>query len=264
MNNHKILPLGTSGWMTSEGRETMCAAMMHNGALILLDCGTGARRLADPRVAPLVESAEKIFILISHYHLDHIVGLIFLPGLLRGRNVCIAGPGEELSGTTLFGALKTLTSFPLFSHDISGFPMDLELRELTTGANDLGHFTLTTRRQEHTAPSTGMRIDDVLTYATDTSPQDETITLARGCDVLLHECWLDSADYDEGQRTGSLVCKGHSHAAGAARIAAEADVLRLGLTHLNPLYGPDRLMKLQREARSIFAESHILVDMKEL
>lgn len=264
MTEFTVTPLGTNGWMPGEGRETMCAAVELGDALILLDCGTGIRRLRDANMRAAIDRARRIYILLSHYHLDHLIGLIFLPGLLAGKDVCIAGPGPELSDTTLREALDGMARFPYFAHDIASFPMTLELYEIRPGTQHLPHFTLTARRQDHTHPSAGLRIDDALAYATDTAPDAGTIELARGADLLIHEGWLTIADYEEARRTNALVGRGHTHAAGAARIALDAGVRRLALTHLNPGYSEARLSEMESEARVVFTETSVMKDLKPI
>jgi ribonuclease BN (tRNA processing enzyme) len=75
----EITFLGTAGWMPNDQRETASIAVRVGSSLILLDAGTGIRRLVtDPALHGGVES---IHVMLSHFHLDHVVGLSYLSAL---------------------------------------------------------------------------------------------------------------------------------------------------------------------------------------
>jgi ribonuclease BN (tRNA processing enzyme) len=260
-----FIALGTSGWIPSERRETMCFAYARGRRLFLFDCGTGARRLGHPELEPTFASAREVFIFLSHYHLDHTMGVIYLPKLLAGKKVTIAGPGKEACGVSVEDALTRLTTFPLFSHPISGFPMDLTLVDLKVGVNAFKGFELRCVAQEHTAPSLGMRLDDDVAYATDTTCSEQTVDLARGAPLLVHECWLDEEDYRAAlAEPDARVLREHSHAAGAADIAKRAEVEMLALAHINPNYREGRIRRMERFARNIFPEAFVIRDFEQI
>src|ERR1043165_2344528 len=95
-----------------------------------------------------------------------------------------------------------------------------------------------------------------IVYCTDTRPCRATIELARGADILIHEStYGDDMQAEAGER-------GHSTAADAARVAAEAGVRRLILTHISPRYTD--AAPLLAEARAIFAETELAADFAEI
>jgi hypothetical protein len=69
------------------GGNTSCVAVWHDDSLLVLDGGTGIRGLGSS-VAP---SIKRIDILLTHLHLDHIQGLVFL---VR----CLMLPKKYISG----------------------------------------------------------------------------------------------------------------------------------------------------------------------
>ena len=207
--------------MPAEGRETACVLLRQNDEVILLDAGTGVRRLAGEH-SELLDGATKLDIVLTHFHLDHVCGLSYLPALPLAARVWAPGrwlygsPSEELLG-------------PLRRAPISAFePAELgQVCELTEGRQQVGAFSVTARAQlGHWAPTAGLRVGDDVALITDTAYDPGGLSLARDVRHLLHEAWSSSAAprSAEGDATGR----------DAARIAAGAGAHQLTLIHLDP------------------------------
>jgi ribonuclease BN (tRNA processing enzyme) len=186
----------------------------------VVDAGTGLYRLVtDPA---LLAGARRLDVLLTHFHLDHVAGLGYLPALERPATVW--GPGAWLYGTPTRELLAPLLEPPLSPFGPDELP---EVRELDEGGQEVGGFELRTRAQlRHAAPTAGIRIGDELAVVTDTGYDEGTAELAGGVAHLLHEAWSSSA---AGARAEN-VATGFD----AGRAAGEAGVTQLTLIHLDP------------------------------
>jgi ribonuclease BN (tRNA processing enzyme) len=220
----------------------------HGGEALLLDAGTGVRRLVGDR--SLLAGARRLDVLLTHFHLDHVCGLGYLPAL--GLPVTVHGPGAWLYGRSTAELLAPLRTAPLspFTDEELG-----EVAELREGGQEIAGLVMQARRQpRHWAPTAGLRLGDELAYVTDTAWDEGSVGLARGVRLLLHEAWSCSAEprSSEGDSTG----------ADAGRVAAAAGVERLRLVHLNPTL-PD-LDAVLADARGAFPEAELGVDGERL
>jgi len=90
-------------------------------------------------------------------------------------------------------------------------------------------------------------------YSGDTRPHLAVAEAARSADLLVHEATFGGDELERARETG------HSTAAEAARVALEAGVRRLVLTHISPRYTRDA-PELLAEAVAIFPNTVIARD----
>jgi len=91
-------------------------------------------------------------------------------------------------------------------------------------------------------------------YCLDTRPCPEVVELARGVDLMVHEATFAQDLQTEAHQWG------HSTAADAARMAREAGVKRLVLTHISQRYLDPQL--LLNEAKGLFHEVELAEDLQ--
>ena len=92
-----------------------------------------------------------------------------------------------------------------------------------------------------------------LVYSGDTRPHPSVVEASRGADLLVHEATFGGDELERARETG------HSTAAEAARVALDAGVRRLVLTHISSRYNREAT-ELLAEARAVFPETVIARD----
>ncbi|MCB1007673.1 MAG: MBL fold metallo-hydrolase [Acidobacteria bacterium] len=224
----RLLPLGTRGFIPTRGGQTMSFLVEREGAFLLLDAGSGVARLAEPGPAGRLAGAERLDVVLTHYHLDHVIGLSYLPGVARHLKVTIHAPAPPLTEAGP-EAIERLISPPLFPHRIAEWPMPTEVVAYRSGPLEIGPFALEVRAQRHPGGSVGLRVGDSMAYVTDTVADPATVAFVKDVDLLLHEVWLG-----DGEGASSAAASGHSAAADVAEIAARARVRRVALVHHHP------------------------------
>ena len=241
----RMTVLGSGGWIPTSSRQTSCYLITSGTEALVFDAGTGLGALhIDPS---LLDGVQTVTIVLSHFHLDHVTGLGFVSARgLGGRELTIAGPGALSYGQPTRAIVEAqLLASPLQTASPVASARWAELGWDTLGF--AGHEVETWEQIRHTLPSAGFRIGDRIAYCTDTEFDPETIARTAGVSTLLHEAW-EPADAE----------RGHSSGEEAARIAVEAGVSRLLLTHNHPLPGVPELTAAA--AQAVFATAMSATD----
>jgi ribonuclease BN (tRNA processing enzyme) len=257
----RVTLLGTMGWMPGERRETTCLACRDGDALLIFDAGTGLRRLLEPAQAALLEGAPEVHLFLTHYHLDHVCGLAYLPGVLPGRRVTIHAPAAGITGIDPEAAVAGLLRRPYNPRDWAELS-DLHVAPLTAGDNVVAGHVVSVRPQQHSDVSVAFRLDDDFVMASDTRADPGTAEFSAGVGLLLHEAWYDATAVRTGETPAELPpgFAAHSEAGAVGRLAAEADVGRLVLIHLNPAYGEAYYAAMATTARGAFSRTELRDD----
>jgi ribonuclease BN (tRNA processing enzyme) len=228
--------LGSGGGVPSRTRETSCVLVRDGESALLLDAGTGVRRLVAD--ATLLAGVKELHVVLTHFHFDHVCGLPYLSWFCDSATIW--APGRWLYGRDSAAILGSLRRPPVAPSDhADAFP----IKELSAGSQAIGPFDLHASAQpRHWAPSAGLRVNDELAFVTDTPYEPSSARLAAGVDHLLHEAWSSSRLPLHPDRDAT--------AADAARVAVEAGAGSLTLIHRNPTL-EDR-MALLADAAAIF------------
>jgi ribonuclease BN (tRNA processing enzyme) len=238
--------LGSGGFVPTGRRETSSLLLRGGaGSAVVVDAGTGLRRLITDRERWLGD-ARRLDVLLSHFHIDHVCGLAYLTEL-SDLEVVIHGPGAALYGTPTAEILARM----FFSPPLMPVTLDqlgVRVAEVAPGALEVGGLAVAARRQDqHPNPTLGFRVEDALTWCTDTEADPGTVAFARGSRVLAHDAW------------GPPAAPGHTTPEEAGALARDAGVPRLVLIHVPPRADEDDL-----HARATTAHGRVTVARDEL
>jgi ribonuclease Z len=290
--------LGTAASTPLPKRGLSSAIVAHDEYRFMVDCGEGTQRqlLASGLGFRRIEH-----ILLTHGHLDHILGL--------GGILSTFGQWETLDGLTIYGGKATLDKVEDLIYRIvfrSGRPpIQIDLVELKPGVilqgEDFDLLTFPVRHrgpdcfgfvfQEHSrrpflndkatelgvplgperkqlVKGLAITLDDgrvvqpadvlgdlrqgaKLVMTGDVAETDSVLAAARNATALVTEATYAEAEADMARDNGHLT------AAQAARLARDAKVTKLILTHIS---GRHRERDLEDEARAIFPNTVIARD----
>jgi len=243
----KLIFLGTASAVAYEGHGNSYLVIQGEKSSILVDCAASPiLRLKKAGI----NFEDLTDLIITHFHADHVSGL---PNLLmdmwllgRQKKFRIHGSQHTISRVVqlmdLFDWKEWQDFYPIKLHSI---PME-ELTEVLTNSE----FRILSSPVDHLIPTLGLRIEYrggefITAYSADTNPIPQTVRLAAGADVLIHEA------------TGPH--HGHSTPAQAGTIASQAGVSSLYLTHY-ALYGGKTGESIIAEAKTTFPGNVFLAE----
>lgn len=190
----------------------------HGDTRLLLDCGNGT----SIRLGHELAGAPLSAVVVSHFHLDTVADLFPVVGALTPGTPVFVPEGAR----------------PKIQQLMKTYGIDRATRERATiegvsrvHVKDVGSLRLTFERAAHGCPGVAVRVaspEGSLVYLSDTGPRPWLAEFARDADLMVaHTLLLDS-------QQGAITR--HNMTAGAAgRLAREAHVARLALSHI-PFY----------------------------
>jgi phosphoribosyl 1,2-cyclic phosphodiesterase len=246
---------GTRGSVASPGPETVryggntaCVEVRTDDALLVLDAGTGIRRLG----ATLRAYRGRIDLLLTHLHLDHLQGIGFFEPCFRPEvELHIWGPPSTTMD--LHERLSRYLSPPLFPVLLRDLGSHVSLHDVPAEPFSVGSVTVSGEAIIHPGPTVGYRITSAgrtLAYLPDHEPAlgapsfplspewTSGHRLAAGADLPIHVAQYTAVEY--ASRNGW----GHSSVEQTMAFASQAGVRRLVTFHHDPSHGDDQLEAL--------------------
>jgi phosphoribosyl 1,2-cyclic phosphodiesterase len=188
--------------------------------LLIFDAGTGIRRLGDALAKE--GQGTDIDLFLSHYHIDHVIGLPFFKPLRMAEYAVSVWGGTGDPAADVEKILRKLISDPLFPVSLADLRAQLTFRNFRPSEILVPQpgFTIHTAALCHPGGATGYRIDYAghsVAYLTDTEFPDGLIessilALADHANLIILDCsyTADEAPYWLGTRelgTGGAACR---------------------------------------------------------
>ncbi len=210
----KVYFLGTNGWYDTNTGNTICTLIESAKSYILLDAGNGIYKASE-----YIKKDKPVHLFLSHFHLDHIIGLHIL---LKFKFKALSIYGQ-------IGTRRILSAFlgPKFSLPIKRLPYSCYINELKEGWHNRP-FKFQSLKLRHASRCFGYRFEienKIISYVTDTGYCQNALKLSKDADLLIAECAYLSGHEDESWP--------HLNPELAAKLAKEARVKQMGLTHFD-------------------------------
>jgi len=239
----KLYFLGTSGWFDTRLGNTLSVLLETDKAYIVFDAGGGFYKLGQ-----YIKSDKPVILLLSHFHLDHIIGLHALNKFNFKQGLQIFGPPGVVR------VFNQIINYP-YSMPVKRLKIKVTIKEFK---NNLKlPVDIKFARLLHTGVCYGYRISaegKAVVFCTDTGVCRNLKQLAKGADVFITESSLAPGQVDKHWP--------HLNPQQAARIAKEVEVKKLILAHFDSgvyLTNEDRILA-QAAAKKIFKNTQAAQD----
>ncbi len=238
------------------GGNTTCVEIRSGADIIILDAGTGLRKLGQSLLKEFKQKPLNLTLLLSHTHWDHIQGLPFFAPIYESR--CrLRILGSEGARKGLVDALTGQMESTYFPVPFSKLPSNIEIEELHDFSFAVGTTLARAQRANHPGVTVGYRLfspDGIIVFFPDTEPRQggddrEMIDFCRDADVLILDSQYDATEYKRH------VGWGHGCLDESVALALKAGVKKLILFHHDPDHDDRRLDAFVSYARRLVAKA---------
>jgi len=266
------------------GGNTSCVEVRSGRDIIVLDAGTGIRKLGLSLVEEFKDRPIQLHVLLTHSHWDHIQGFPFFPPAYNLNNT-VTICGYEGARQGLQSTLSTQMENPYFPISMQQMPGAITIRELKELNFKVGEISVKAHFLNHPGICAGYRLftpGGSISYLPDvelfqqlrtrakasgssmnrqeleTVPEEDlnVLEFVRGSDVLIIDSQYDSAEYAEH------IGWGHSCFEDGVTLAMQGQVRRLFLFHHDPDHTDEQVSRMVARARETVQRHHssLIVD----
>ncbi len=218
------------------GGDTTCIEVTaRTGETIIIDAGTGIRRLGNSLVE---RGINKYYLLFTHAHWDHIQGIAFFKPLLSNK-VKIMIQNREFLGIYTKDLLNKVMEMPFFPISLIDLKADIKFDTALNNKFNIGSVNIQTIPTCHPGGGLGYKfIEDNKSFVFLTDNElgfdhpggmgfDGYVQFSQKVDLLFHDGEYTKEEYKQKKNWG------HSSIQDVLDLALKANVKKLGLFHLN-------------------------------
>lgn len=252
------LPVCGAEYLRYGGDTTCLEVTTSKGDTIILDAGTGMRRLGNKL---LKEGKKEFHLVLTHAHWDHLWGLPFFKPLFQnGVTIHVYGcmSARESVRSIIASAMKP----PYFPINIDDVSATLNYHDLCSEPSLVGSSLCSTFPLNHPNGGTAIRVEEagrklaffpdneIGFHHPDGGNYQELVEFVHGVDLLIHDAEYTRDEYDRYTRGW-----GHSVFLDTVQLALEAKVKRLLMWHLNQERSDHQADSMVEEAREKIADA---------
>jgi phosphoribosyl 1,2-cyclic phosphodiesterase len=229
------IPVSGRDYETYGGDTTCMEIRTRNDELIVIDAGSGIRRLGNRLIR---EKRQALHMVFTHTHWDHILGFpFFKPVYSRETSVRIVGC--SYTQETIRGLLSRTMESPYFPFNFADLRADLSYQEICDDPFPIHSITVTPIPLSHPNGGRGYKFQEdgqSFVFLTDNElgykhpgglDFQGYVDHCRGADLLIHDAEFTPAEYPATRSWG------HSNVQDTLQLAIEAEVKRFGIFHHN-------------------------------
>ena len=238
------------------GGNTSCLEVRCGSKIIILDAGTGLRKLGMALLDEFKNKPLQLTLLLSHTHWDHIQGLPFFAPLYES-NCRLHILGCEGARKSLVAAVTGQMESTYFPVAFSKLPSNITIEELKDFNLAVGSVRIRAHRANHPGVTVGYRLatpGGTLAFFPDTEPRKggddrDMIDFISGVDVLILDSQYDRDEYE------THIGWGHGCLDDSVALALKAGVKKLVLFHHDPEHDDKKIDAFVAYARRLVAQA---------
>jgi phosphoribosyl 1,2-cyclic phosphodiesterase len=247
------------------GGHTPCAMVTGAaGEVLIIDAGTGIKKLGEKLMAEA--GAEKLHchLLLTHFHLDHIIGLPFFAPLYFSRTqvtfYSVSAPQETEK------YLRGVMSGRYFPVDFRETAAQKKFVKVAEDSFLIGNLKISQCPLHHPQGSAAYKIEEKksgVVFATDTEPPEQGLderlaAFINGVTYFIYDATFTPEEYLVRQGWG------HSTWLEGTKLARRGRVRNLVLSHFNPDHSDRLVDEMLKRARKEFGRTSAAREKRRL
>jgi phosphoribosyl 1,2-cyclic phosphodiesterase len=235
------------------GGHTPCATVTGTaGEMLIIDAGTGIKDLGEKLISVAGTKELHLHVFLTHFHLDHIIGLpFFTPLYTSGAVFTFYSPASPQETEKNLRGIMMARYFPVDFKETASRKTFVKIEEKSIS---VGKLKVSSCPLIHPQGSVAYRIeenDGIVVFATDTEPPEQGIderlaSFVKGATYFIYDATFTPEEYPKRQGWG------HSTWLEGTKLALRAGVQKLILSHLNPDHSDSHIDEMVKLARQQF------------
>lgn len=250
------IPVSGKNYVKYGGDTTCIEIRTRSGHIIIIDAGTGIRRLGNRLVQ---EECSEFHFIFTHAHWDHVMGFPFFKPIFNpdSRFYMHRCPFQSQFVETV---LTKVMSAPFFPVKFSELVAQIMHEDACPYVFEIGSVTITPIALSHPNSGAGYKFEEAgktFVFLTDNElgythdgglPVESYLEFSAGADFLIHDAEYTPEEY------AKTITWGHTTYPEALDLAIRAGVKSLGLFHLNQDRTDDQVDRMVEDCRQTIAE----------